>query len=154
MVREPVIYEIIDLTYKEFAGKCVTPIKIIEHLKNAGLYASHSTLRYALEVLVKLGKAEKHKLHKSYILYCFGSSHEFMPELNYEDVEKCVLKLMPSATLLQIVECALKTKLRGGYTTAYLSVLYVLLRMVKDGKIHSITFIADRRDRPKVIIQQ
>ena len=154
MVREPVIYEVIDLVYKEFAGKCVTSTKIIERLKNAGLYASHSTLRYALEVLVKLGKAERHRLHRSYILYCFGSLHEFVPELNYEEVEKCVLKLMPSATLLQIAECALKAELRGGYTTAYLSVLYVLLRMIKEGKIHSITFVADRRDKFKVVIRQ
>jgi hypothetical protein len=154
MVREPIIYDVIEAVYKEFAGKCATPIKIIEHLKSVGLYASHSTLRNALEVLIKLGKAERHKLHKGYTLYCFGDLPEFKPGLSYEEVEKCVAKLMPSATLLQIAECALKTKVRGDYTTVYLSVLYVLLRMMKEGKIHSIIFVADRRDKFKVIIQQ
>jgi hypothetical protein len=154
MVREPIIYDIIDAVYKEFAGKCATPIKIIEHLKSAGLYASHSTLRNALEILIKLGKAEKHKLHKGYTLYCFGDMPEFRPELNYEEVEKCIMELMPSATLLQIAECALKAKVRGDYTAVYLSVLYVLLRMVKEGKIHYIIFVGDKRDRFKVIIQQ
>jgi hypothetical protein len=154
MVREPIIYDVIEAVYKEFTGKCATPIKIIEHLKSVGLYASHSTLRNALEILIKLGRAEKHKLHKGYTLYCFGDLPEFRPQLSYEEVEKCIVKLMPSATLLQIAECALKTKVKGDYTTVYLSVLYVLLRMMKEGKIHSIIFVADRRDKFKVIIQQ
>jgi hypothetical protein len=154
MVREPVIYDVIEAVYKEFNGKCATPVKIIEHLKSVGLYASHSTLRNALEILIKLGRAEKHKLHKGYTLYCFGDLPEFKPEISYEEVEKCVMKLMPSATLLQIAECALKTKVRSGYTTVYLSVLYVLLRMMKEGRIHSVIFVAGRRDKFKVIIQQ
>lgn len=154
MVREPIIYDVIDAVYKEFANKCVTPIKIIEYLKNVGLYVSHSTLRNALEILIKLGKAEKYKLHKGYVLYCFGDIPEFMPVFSYEDAEKCVMKLMPSATLLQIAECTLKNKVRGDYTTVYLSVLYVLLRMMKEGKIYSVIFVADRRDKFKVIIQQ
>lgn len=154
MVREPIIYDVIEAVNKEFAGKCATPIKIIEHLKSVGLYTSYSTLRNALEILIKLGKAEKHMLHKGYTLYCFGDLPEFRPQLSYEEVEKCIVKLMPSATLLQIAECALRTKVRGDYTTAYLSVLYVLLRMMKEGKIHSIIFVGDRRDKFKVIIQQ
>jgi len=154
MVREPVIYDVIEAVYREFTGKCVTPIKIIEHLKKMGLYASHATLKYALEVLIKLGKAKKYRLHESYVLYCVGDLPEFTPELDYEKVEKCVMEFMPSATLQQIAECALKTKLKGNYTTVYLSVLYVLLRMVKEGKIHSIIFLSDRRDKFKVIIKR
>ena len=154
MVRGPIIYDIIEAVYKEFTGKCATPIKIIERLKSVGLYASHSTLRFALEILIKLGKAKKYQLHKSYTLYCFGDLPEFVPELNYEEVEKCVVELMPSATLLQIAECALRTKVRSDYTTVYLSVLYAMLRMIKEGKIHSIIFVADRRDKFKVIIRQ
>jgi hypothetical protein len=154
MVREPIIYDIIEAVYKEFNGKCITSTKIIEHLKNVGLYASYSTLKNALEILAKLGKAEKHKLHKGYVLYCFGDKPEFTPVFSYEEAEKCIMKLMPSATLLQIVECALKTEVRSDYTTMYLSALYVLLRMMKEQKIHSIIFVADRRDKFKVIIQQ
>ena len=154
MVREPVIYEAIEAVYKEFRGKCVTPVKIIEYLKSVGLYISHSTLRYALEILIKLGKAEKHKLHESYTLYCIGDMPEFKPVFNYEEAEKCIMKLMPSATLLQIAECALKTKVKSDYTTVYLSVLYVLLRMMKLGKIHSVIFVVNRKDKFKVIIQQ
>ena len=153
-MREPIIYDVIDAVYKEFAGRCATPVKIIEHLKSVGLYASYSTLRNALEILIKLGKAEKHKLHGGYTLYCFGDVPEFKPVLSYEEVERCVIKLMPSATLLQIAECALKTKVRGDYTTVYLSVLYALLRMIKEEKIHSVVFVGDRRDKFKVIIQQ
>ncbi len=154
MVREPIIYDVIEAVYKEFTGKCATPIKIIEHLKSVGLYASYGTLRNALEILVKLGKAERHNLHKGYALYCIGDRPEFGATLSYEEVEKCIMKLMPSATLLQIAECALKRKIRGDYTTIYLSVLYILLRMIKEGKIHSVIFVSDSRDKFKVIIQQ
>jgi len=154
MVREPIIYEIVEAVYKEFAGKCATPAKILEHLKGMEIYTSHTTLKFALEILVRIGKAEKYKLHKGYALYCFGDIPEFRPVFRYEEAEKCVMKLMPSATLLEIAECALKTKVKGDYTTIYLSVLYVLLRMVKEGKIHSVIFVADRRDKFKVIIQE
>lgn len=154
MVREPIIYDIIEIVHKEFSGKCVTPIKIIEHLKSVGLYASHATLRYALEILIKLGKAKRYQLHKSYKLYCIGDLTEFTPELSYEDIEKCIVKLMPSATLQKIAECALNRKLKGNYTTIYLAVLYSLLRMVKEGKIHSVILLSNKRDKFKIIIRQ
>jgi nitric oxide synthase oxygenase domain/subunit len=154
MVRKTVIFEVVELLHREFFGTCATLAKIVEYLKEKGLYVSYTTVRHALEIMVRLGKAEKHKLNKSYTFYCFGEPSEYIVKFDYDNAEKCIMKLMPSATLLQIAECILKTKPRSDYTTLYLSIIYTLMRMIKEGKIHSVILISDTRDKFKIIIQQ
>jgi hypothetical protein len=104
--------------------------------------------------MAKDGKVQKIKLYKVYVIYCFGKNPQVSNLLDYRKVEECVNKLAPSATLFQIAECALGTRPRGNPNAIYVSILYVLARMVKDQKLHSFTVLVDSKDRLKVIVKK
>jgi hypothetical protein len=154
MVRKKVLKEIIEAIYSEFGGRCAPLAVITEHLKEKGVGAAYSTIRAALKVMVREGRAEKFVLHKAYTVYCFGSLPEPELEVRAGGIENCIMNLAPSATFLRIAECALGRKVERNATGVYLMILYALLQMVKEDKIKSFTVFTDAQNRPKVVVRK
>jgi hypothetical protein len=154
MVKEAVIHKVIEKVYNEFNGKCVPVQYVYEYLKKAEIKASYTSVRSALDVMVKEGRAQKIKLHKRYALYCIGGRPHLANVLDHEKVEECVLKLAPSFTLMQLAECVLGRRPTGSPTLIYAVLLYSLMRMVRAKKIYLFAVLGDARDRLKVIVQK
>jgi hypothetical protein len=162
MVKEAIIQKVIEKIYEEFNGKCVPFFSIYKHIKKT-VYnhvkktehdVSESLVRMALEIMSKDGRLNKVKLYKSYVIYCIGKDAQLGVVFDYKKAEECVNKLRPSFTFIQLAECAMGHRPAGSPTPIYAAILYVLMRMVKDQKIHSFTVLLDARDRLKVIIKE
>jgi hypothetical protein len=154
MVKEAVIHKVIKLIYTTYKGRCVTLGQVVDFVRKANQEASYSLIKLALDIMAKDGKVDKIKLHKLYTIYCIGKKPRLVDAVDYKKTEECIEKHMPSAMLMSIAECILGHKLVGSPSPVYAAILYVLARMVKEGKIYSFTVIGDSRDRLKVIIQK
>jgi len=154
MVKEAVIHKVVRLIYTTYKGRCVTLGQIAEFVRRREKGVSYSLVKLALDVLVKDGRAKKAKLHKSYMLYCIGKEPKLGEAVDHRKIEECINKYMPSFMLMQVAECVLGRRPAGSPGVIYTAILYVLARMVKEGKIHSFTVLGDARDRLKVIIQK
>jgi hypothetical protein len=154
MVKEAVIHRVIEKIYEEFNGKCVPFFNIYRRVKKIEHNVSEALVRMALEVMSKDGKVQKIKLYRLYTVYCVGKNPQLGTIFDYKKAEECINKLMPSFTFMQLAECTLGHRPAGIPTPIYVGILYVLMRMVKEQKIHSFTVLLDARDRLKAIIQK
>jgi hypothetical protein len=154
MVREAVIHKVIEEIGKAFNGRCATVTQVVKYVKDAELNVSHSLVRFALEAAVAEGRARKYKLSKAYVLYCFGKKPRLTLVVDYRDVEECIKKLVPSATLFQIAECVLGARSRGNLSAVYLTILFALIQMLQKKKIHSFEVLLSARGRLKVVIKK
>jgi len=154
MVKKAIIHRVIREIYIYFRNRCVPLAHIVEHVKKVEPNASSSLVKFALEIMAKDGKVQKVKVYKSYTIYCFGKNPQMGNIFDYKKAEECVNKLAPSFTFMQLAECVLEHRPAGPPTPIYTAILYVLMRMVKDQKIHSFTVLVDSKDRLKVIIKK
>ena len=154
MVKKAILHKVVRLIYKNFRGKCVTISEVAEFIKKSELAASYSLVKIALDALIRDGKVKKVKLYKFYTIYCIGKEPKLSEAVSHEKIEECIAKYMPSFMLMQIAECALGRRPVGSPSIIYAAVLYVLMRMVKEGKIYSFTVLPDSRDRLKVVIRK
>jgi hypothetical protein len=154
MVREAVIHKVMRLIYSTYRGRCVTLGQVVDFVRKANQEASYSLVKLALDIMAKDGKVNKIKLHKLYTIYCIGKKPRLADAVDYKKTEECIEKHMPSAMLMSITECILGRKPAGSPTPIYAEILYVLARMVREGKIYSFTILRDARDRLKVIVQK
>ncbi len=154
MVREAVIHKIVKLIYSKYRGRCVTLGEVAEFVKRSEHKASYSLVKFALDILAKDGKVKKVKLYKSYSVYCVGKDPKLIDVIDYKKVEECITKYPKSFTLMHVAECTTGHKLVGSPVPIYAAILYVLARMVKEGKIYSFTVLGNSRNRLKVIIQK
>jgi hypothetical protein len=74
--------------------------------------------------------------------------------IDHRKIEECISKYPKSFMLMHIAECVLGHRPVGSPVPIYSAILYVLARMVKEGKIYSFTVLGDSRDRLKIIIQK
>jgi hypothetical protein len=154
MVREAVVHKIVKLIYSKYRGRCVTLGEVAEFVKRSEHKVSYSLVKLALDILAKDGKVKKVKLYKSYSIYCIGKDPRLTDVIDHKKVEECISKYPKSFMLMHIAECTLGHKLVGSPSPIYAVILYVLTRMVKEGKIYSFTVLGDSRNRLKVIIQK
>jgi hypothetical protein len=154
MVKRLILHKVVRLIYGSFKGRCVTVSEVAEFVKKSKLEASYSLVKFALDSLIKEGKAKKVKLYRSYAIYCIGKEPKFNEVIEHGKIEECVVKLIPSFTLIQLAVCVLGHRPVGSPSMIYASILYVLMRMVKDKKIYSFTILPDSKDRLKVIIKK
>jgi hypothetical protein len=154
MVREAIIHKVIEMVYEEFNDRCVPLQHVYEYVKKMEVEVSYSLVRLALDAMVKEGKAQKMKLHRFYALYCIGKNPKLVETIDHKKAEECVDKLAPSFTFIQLAECVLGRKPVGPPTLIYATLLYTLMRMVKEKKIYSFTVLGDAKDRLKIIIQK
>jgi len=154
MVKEAIIHKVIEKIYTGFRGRCVPLMSIVEYVKKVEPGVSYSLVKFAMEMMSKDGKVQKIKLYKSYTIYCVGKNPQLGNIFDYKKAEECVNKLAPSFTFMQLTECVLEHRPAGPPIPIYTAILYVLMRMVKDQKIHSFTVLVDAKDRLKVIIKK
>jgi hypothetical protein len=154
MVRDPIIHKVVRLIYTTYKGKCVTLGQIADFVKKSGHKASYSLVKFALDILAKDGKAKKVKLYKSYTIYCVGKEPQLVDVVDHKKIEECIAKYHKSFMFMQVAECVLGHRPVGSPVLIYSAILYVLARMVKEGKIYSFTVLGDSRDRLKAIIQK
>jgi len=154
MVRKAVIHKVMRLIYTTYKGRCVTLGQVADFVRKVNQEASYSLVKLALDIMAKDGKVDKIKLHKLYTIYCVGKKPRLVDAADYEKTEECIEKNMPSAMLMSIAECVLGRKPAGSPTPIYAEILYVLARMVREGKIYSFTILRDAKDRLKVIVQK
>jgi len=154
MVKHATIHKLIEKIYTELNGRCIPLMTVVEYVKKVEPEVSYSLVKFALEMMAKDGKVQKVKLYKSYTIYCIGKNPQLGNIFDYKKAEECVNKLAPSFTFMQLAECVLEHRPVGSPTPIYTAILYVLMRMVKDQKIHSFTVLLDAKDRLKVIIKK
>ncbi len=154
MVKKAVIHKITRLIYAEFKGKCVPLGEVVDFIKKSDQNVSYSLVKLALDMLEKDGKVKRIKLYKFYTVYCIGKDAKFVEPVEPKKVEECVDRMMPSFTLMQLTECVIGHRPVGSPSALYAAVLYVLARMVREGKIYSFTVLRNSKDRLKVIIQR
>jgi hypothetical protein len=154
MVREVIIHKIVKLIYSKYRGRCVTLGEVAEFVKRSEHKVSYSLVKLALDILAKDGKVKKVKLYKSYSVYCIGKEPKLIDVIDHKKIEECIAKHQKSFMLMNIAQCVLGHRPVGSVAYIYGAILYVLARMVKEGKIYSFTVIGDSRDRLKVIIQK
>jgi hypothetical protein len=154
MVREAVIHKVARLIYTTYKGRCVTLGQVAEFVKKNEKNVSYSLVKLALDILAKDGKVQKVKLYKSYTIYCVGKEPKLDNMIDHKKIEECINKYMPSFMLMQVAECALGRKPTGSPSVIYGAILYVLMRMVKEEKIHSFTVLGGTRNKLKAIIRK
>lgn len=154
MVREAIIHKVAKLIYMTYKGRCVTFGEIAEFVRKSDQKASHSLVKLALYVLSKDGKVRMVKLNKSYAIYCVGKEPKLTDVIDHKRIEVCISKYQKSFTLMQIAECVLGHRPVAPPVPIYASILYVLAKMIREGKIYSFTVLGDHKDRLKVIIQK
>ena len=154
MVKAAVIHKIVKLIYSKYRGRCVTLGEVAEFVKRSEHNASYSLVKFALDILAKDGKMKKVKLYKSYTVYCIGKEPKLTDVIDHKRIEDCINKHQKSFMLMNIAECVLGHRPVGSVAYIYGAILYVLARMVREGKIYSFTVLGDSRDRLKVIVQK
>jgi hypothetical protein len=154
MVREAVIHEVIKLIYKTYKGKCVTLSEVTKFIKSSEQKASQALVKLALDIMIKDGKVKKAKLYKSYAVYCIGKEPRLVDAVDHKKIEDCIGKYPKSFILVHLAECVLGRRPVGSAAYVYGAILYVLVRMVREGKIYSFTVLRDAKDRLKVVIQK
>jgi len=154
MVRETIIHDVIRLIYTTYRGRCVTLGQVADFVRKSEYKASYSLVKLALEVMSKDGRVKKIKLYKLYTLYCIGKEPKIIDIVNHRRIEECISKYPKSFLLMQVAECVLGHRPVGSSILIYSTILYVLTRMIREGKIHSFTVLGDFRDRIKVVIHK
>ena len=154
MVKEAIIHEVVKLIHKTYKGRCVTLSEVVKFIKNSGKKASQSLVKLALDIMAKDGKVKKAKLYKSYAVYCIGKEPRLVDAVDHKKIEDCIGRYPKSFILVHLAECVLGRKPVGSAAYVYGAVLYVLMRMVREGKIYSFTVLRDARGRLKVVIQK
>jgi hypothetical protein len=154
MVKKAIIHKVAALIYKTYKGKCVTIGQVAEFVKKSKQKASYSLVKLALDIMAKDGKVKKVKLYKSYTIYCVGKDPKLTNTIDNKKIQECINKYPKSFMLMSIAQCVLGHKPAGSPSLIYTAILYVLTRMVREGKIFSFTVLRDSKDRLKVIIQK
>ena len=154
MVKKTIIHKVINLIYAAYRHRCVTLGQVADFVKKREKDVSHSLVRLALDALVRDGRARKVKLYKFYVLYCIEKEPNLDEVVDGKKIEECISKYMPSFTLMQVAECVLGHRPAGSPSVVYSSILYVLMRMVKEGKIYSFTLLRGTRSRLKAVVRR
>jgi hypothetical protein len=154
MVRAVYSYELAEKLFEHFQGRCVLIWEIRQYAGRLGYNPAPATVLNALKYLVANNKVHMYKLYRAYAVYCFGKEYNAESLLDHKEVRKCIEENLSSFRFSEVIECLVGRKSIGHSAILYLSVLYELMKMLKERKMRYFIVTTDRQNGLKVVIDR
>jgi hypothetical protein len=154
MVNTPQFHELADKIYSNFEGKCVTMWQIVDYAKKLGYKAPQKTVLFSMKYLGMDGKVFTYRFYDDYNVYCFGRRYGAEDLLDHREVRECIKQNMPSFNLATIVECITGKKALGRNIILHLSVIYELMKMIRQKQIRYFVVTSDAKNRFRILVDR
>ena len=158
MVNTPYYHQLSEEIYKHFEGKCVTIWQIVEFAKRLGYKAPLKTALFIMRYLGMNGKISIYRLYDDYNVYCFGREYSGEDLVDHKEVRKCIehflLNGVSAFNLSAAVECITGKKALGRNIILHLSVIYELMKMIRQKQIRYFIVTSDAKNRFRILVDR
>jgi hypothetical protein len=158
MVNTPQFHELSEEIYKHFEGRCVTIWQIVELAKKLGYKAPLKTVLFSMRYLGMNGKVSIYRFYDDYNVYCFGREYSGEDLVDHKEVRKCVeqflLNGISAFNLSAVVECVKGKKAVGRNIILHLSVIYELMKMIRQKQIRYFIVTTDAKNSFRILVDR